>query len=40
MSDLLLKKKTIEINDIMSVLGKRPFDQRDSFTEYIEGMNN
>lgn len=36
MSQILLQKKTIEIDDIVSVLGNRPFSTSDSFKKYLE----
>lgn len=36
MSDVLLEKKTIEIGDILGVLGKRPFKLSESFNRYVE----
>jgi hypothetical protein len=40
MSKILLEKKTIEIDDIMSVLGPRPFELSEGFREYIKGKTN
>lgn len=36
MSKVLLEKKTIEIGDIIGVLGKRPFKLSEGFNTYVE----
>ena len=36
MSDLLLEKNTIDLNDIIGVLGQRPFEPKKSFKSYLE----
>lgn len=36
MSELLIKKKTIDLKDITSVLGKRPFVQKEGFKAFLE----
>lgn len=36
MSELLLKKKTIDLKDITEVLGKRPFEPKENFKAYLD----
>ena len=36
MSDLLLEKNTIDLNDIIGVLGQRPFEPKKSFRSFLE----
>lgn len=36
MSVLLLEKETIGLDDIVSVLGPRPFEPKENFRAYIE----
>lgn len=36
LSNVLLEKKTIEITDILNVLGERPFKTSESFSRYVE----
>lgn len=39
LGDLLLEKETINLPDIVSVLGKRPFGMTETMEEYLDELN-
>lgn len=39
MSDLLLEKETIDLKQIVSVLGERPFEAKENYKAYLEEVN-
>lgn len=36
MSEKLMEKETLDLNDIISILGKRPFKNQKSFEDYLK----
>ena len=36
LSDALLEKETLDLNDIQAILGERPFPTSDNFREYLQ----
>ena len=40
MSDLLMEKKTIDLKDIIGILGERPFKTSKEFKSYLEEIYN
>jgi hypothetical protein len=39
LSDLLLEKETIDLKQIVSVLGERPFEAKENYKAYLEEVN-
>lgn len=39
LGDALLEKETVNLPDIVKVLGQRPFGMNETMTEYLEELN-
>jgi AFG3 family protein len=40
LSDLLLEKETIDLKQIVSILGERPFEAKENYKAYLEEVSD